>query len=288
MNLIHKIILYVFLFVLSVQVKAQSFKVTPSSIGFNLNAGESGSQTITVENTSDKVGSFVVSASDYDFDEDGKMRFMPPGTSKNSCSPYLTVTPSYITVNPNETVKVNVLMKVPRGPVKTSWGIVSIRAEREYTGVTADKDVVTAGLIITPEIAVKVLETPPGLTFQQMVIKDMVEVGPGEGGPTRVFQVKIANEGEVKSKAKLYLTASNYETLHEITTEPVEVNVLPGVNAFVKLPLPGGLPSGAYSLAAIMDYGAEYDLEGIEMEIQVREEGPQGVSNQQEGGGHEQ
>src|SRR5674476_142765 len=86
----------------TIQLKAQSFKVTPASIDFSLNAGESGNQTITVENTSDKVESFVVSASDYDYDETGKMKFMPLGTSKRSCSSYMTITPPFLTINPNE------------------------------------------------------------------------------------------------------------------------------------------------------------------------------------------
>jgi len=247
-----------------------------------LNSGESDNQTIIVENTSDKVESFVVSASDYDFDGDGKMKFLPLGSSKRSCSSYMTLTPSFITINPNESVKINVLMKVPQDSVKTRWGIVSIRSEKEYIGIAADKDVVQAGLIITPEIAVKVLQTPPNLTFSKMTIKDFKEAVRGKDDSTRVFQVKIANEGEVRTKAKVYLTASNLETLKETTTEPFEVNVLPGVNSELKLGLPAELKPGAYSLAAILDYGAENDLEGIEMEIEVTADMPKSDAKSQE------
>lgn len=267
----------------AIQANAQSFKVTPASIDFSLNAGESDNQTIIVENTSDKVESFVVSASDYDFDQDGKMKFLPLGSSKRSCSSYMTLTPSFITINPNESVKINVLMKVPQDSVKTRWGIVSIRSEKEYIGIAADKDVVRAGLIITPEIAVKVLQTPPNLTFSKMTIKDFKEGVRGKDDSTRVFQVKIANEGEVRTKAKVYLTASNLETLKETTTEPFDVSVLPGVNSELKLNLPAELKPGAYSLAAILDYGAENDLEGIEMEIEVKADLPKSDAISQEG-----
>lgn len=277
-----KAILIVLIAVVAFQAKAQSFKVTPASIDFSLNAGESDNQTISVENTSDKVESFVVSASDYDFDEAGKMKFMPLGTSKRSCSSYVTITPSFITLNPNESVKINVLMKVPQDSMKTRWGIVSIRSEKEYIGIAADKDVVRAGLIITPEIAVKVLQTPPSLTFSKMTIRDFKEAVREKTDSTRVFLVKIANEGEVRTKAKVYLTASNLETLKETTTEPFEVNVLPGVNSEVKLSLPNELKSGTYSLAAILDYGAENDLEGIEMEIEITADLPKSDAISQE------
>lgn len=264
-----KAVLFLTVGMIAIQANAQSFKVTPASIDFTLNTGESDNQTISVENTSDKVESFVVSASDYDYDEAGKMKFMPLGTSKRSCSTYMTITPSFITLNPNESVKINVLMKVPQDSVKTRWGIVSIRSEKEYIGIAADKDVVRAGLIITPEIAVKVLQTPPSLTFSKMTIKELKEIERGKDDSTRVFQVKIANEGEVRTKAKVYLTASSLETLKETTTEPVEVSLLPGVNSEVKLSLPANLIPGTYSLATILDYGAENDLEGMEMEIEV-------------------
>jgi P pilus assembly chaperone PapD len=262
--------------------KSQSFKVTPASIDFSLNIGESDNQTITVENTSDKVESFVVSASDYDFDDAGKMKFMPLGTSKRSCSSYMTITPSFLTLNPNESVKVNVLMKVPQDSMKTRWGIVSIRSEKEYIGIAADKDVVRAGLIITPEIAVKILQTPPSLTFSKMTIKELKETERGKDDSTRVFMVKIANVGEVRTKSKVYLTASNLETLKETTTVPIEVTTLPGVNSEVKLSLPKELKSGNYSLAAILDYGAENDLEGMEMEIKVTADIPKSETISQE------
>ena len=249
------------------QVKSQSFKITPASIDFTLNVGESGNQVITVENTSDKVESFVVSASDYDYDDSGKMKFLPLGTSRRSCSSYMTITPAFLTLNPNQSIKVNVLMKIPQDSLKTRWGIVSIRSEKEYIGIAADKDVVRAGLIITPEIAVKVLQTPPSLNLAKMTIRDFKEIKQSSADSTRVFQVKLANEGEIRTKAKVYLTASSLETLKETTIEPVEVTLLPGVNSEVKLSLPKDLNPGTYSLAAIMDYGAENDLEGIEMEI---------------------
>ena len=267
-----KTIVLISICLISSQAKSQSFKVTPASIDFSLNAGESDNQSITVENTSDKVESFVVSASDYDFSQDGKMKFLPLGSSKRSCSLYLTLTPSFITINPNESVKINVLMKVPQDSMKTRWGIVSIRSEKEYTGIAADKDVVKAGLIITPEIAVKILQTPPSLTFSKMTILDFKETDRAKTDSTRVFLVKIANEGEVSTKSKVYLTASNMETLKEITTEPVEVKVLPGVKSEVKLSLPYNLNKGTYSLAAILDYGAENDLEGMEMEIELKDD----------------
>jgi hypothetical protein len=251
------------------QANAQSFKVSPASLDFTLNVGESGNQIITVQNTSDKVESFVVSASDYDYDEAGKMKFVPLGTSRRSCSKYMTITPAFLTLNPNQSVKVNVLMKVPQDSLKTRWGIVSIRSEKEYVAMAADKDVVRAGLIITPEIAVKVLQTPPSLTLTKMTIKEFREIERGKDDSTRVFQVKIANEGDIRTKSKVYLTASSLETLKETTIEPVEVTLLPGVNSEVKLNLPNELKPGTYSLAAILDYGAENDLEGIEMEVVV-------------------
>ncbi len=263
--------LSIFCFSLTASLSAQSFKVYPSSMEFKLAPGESKSYDITVENTSDKEESFIVSTSDFAYNDRGDMKFFPAGTTKQSCSNYLTVSSSFIKLNPNSKTKVTVMMNLPEGVSNTTkWGLVSIRSEKEFTGQAADKSVVRAGLIITPEIAVKVLQTPPGLSAKKISINDFRELQVTPADSSRTFLVKMSNDGEILTKFKVYLTLSNLETLEEQTIEPIEMALLPNVKSEKKLNLPKDLKSGSYSLAAILDYGDEYDLEGMEMEIEVK------------------
>lgn len=263
--------LSIFYFTLASSLSAQSFKVYPSSVEFKLAPGQSKSYDITVENTSDKEESFIVSTSDFAYNDRGDMKFFPAGTTKQSCSNYLTVSSSFLKLNPNSKTKVTVMMNLPEGVTNTTkWGLVSIRSEKEFTGQAADKSVVRAGLIITPEIAVKVLQTPPGLSAKKININDFIELQVTQADSNRVFLVKMSNDGEILTKFKVYLTLSNLETLEEQTIEPIDMALLPNVKSEKKLNLPKGVKPGTYSLAAILDYGDEYDLEGMEMEIEVK------------------
>ena len=87
---------------------------------------------------------------------------------------------------------------------------------------------------------------------------------------SRTFLEKMSNDGEILTKFKVYLTLSNLETLEEQTIKPIAMALLPNVKSERKLNLPKGVKPGTYSLAVILDYGDEYDLEGMEMEIEVK------------------
>ena len=258
-----------FLFCIYLNGFSQSFKVLPATLDFKLSKGESKSEIITVMNTSDRVESFVISTCDFTLDEKGNTVYSDPGTFDRSCANWMTVTPTFIQLNPNQKAELNVIMKVPDEEEKTHWGMVIIRSEKEFTGQAADKDVVRAGLIITPQIAVKVLQTPPALDYKKLSVDDFYEITNTETDTVRNFAVNIVNQGDILTKCKLYLTLSNLETLSEKTIEPLDVYLLPEISKEVMISLPVDVKPGSYSLAAIVDYGDEYDLEGMEMEITI-------------------
>lgn len=266
-----KIFLFLSVFCLTFifSVSAQSFKVIPAKLDFKLNKGGSETRIINVTNTSDKVESFVISTSDYTIDEKGNTVYSKAGSLDRSCANWMTVTPTFIQLNPNERVQLNIIMNVPDNEDKTHWGSVIIRSEKEFTGQAADKDVIRAGLIITPQIAVKVLQTPPALDFKKLSVEDFYEITNIETDTVRTFAVNVANQGDVLTQCKLYLTLSNLETLSEKTIKPLDVYLLPEITKEVKIAMPAKVKPGSYSIAAILDYGDEYDLEGMEMEITV-------------------
>jgi len=264
-----QIFLSIFCLTLTLSLSAQSFKVLPASLDFRLSKGESRSEEITVTNTSDKVESFVISTCDFTLDDKGNTIYSDAGSIERSCAKWMTITPSFVQLNPNEVVKLNVIMKVPQEEEKTHWGMVIIRSEKEFTGQAADKDVVRAGLIITPQIAVKILQTPPALDYKKLAVGNFKEITTIETDTVRTFAVNILNEGDVLTRCKLYLTLSNLETLSEITIEPLDLYLLPEISKEVKIAMPENVKPGSYSIAAILDYGDEYDLEGMEMEITV-------------------
>jgi P pilus assembly chaperone PapD len=251
--------------------QSQSFKVTPASVEFQLKPGQSASRQITVENTSDKAISFVIRASDLAFDTNGNYQFKPAGTTERSCAKNLTISPNFISLNPNETATLNVMMNIPEEQLKTTWGLVNIRPEKEFTGQAADKGVVRAGLLITPEIAVKVLQVPPGLATEKMKLNDFKELKELSNDTVRMFAVHVLNEGEVPTKCKVYMIISNLENLQETILEPIEFSVMPETGKQVKIPMQKQLKPGNYSLAAILDYGEEYDLEGMEMDLVIND-----------------
>lgn len=263
------LLLSIFYFTLTSSLSAQSFKVLPARLDFKLEKGGSESRVLDVINTSDVMESFVISTCDFTYDDKGNTIFAKAGSTDRSCAKWMTVTPNFIKLNPNEKVQVHILLNVPQEIEKTLWGMVTIRSEKEFTAQAADKDVLRAGMIITPQIAVRVLQTPPALDYKKLAIDNFYEITNTESDTVRSFAVNVANQGDVMTKCKLYLTLSNLETLVEKTVEPLDLYLFPEISKEVKIALPKDIEPGYYSVAAILDYGDEYDLEGMEMEISV-------------------
>ncbi|HEY4800741.1 MAG TPA: hypothetical protein VII99_16795, partial [Bacteroidia bacterium] len=100
-------------------------------------------------------------------------------------------------------------------------------------------------------------------------ISDLKEISKAKD-TLRTFQVNISNIGDKLLDGKVYLIASNLETAKEIKNTPKLISVLPGEIKQVPIDLPRNIPSGKYSLAAILDYGNNSSLEAVQINIEVK------------------
>jgi hypothetical protein len=69
---------------------------------------------------------------------------------------------------------------------------------------------------------------------------------------------------------KVYFTVSNLETAEEFTSTPIEFSLLPETNKKVAYNLDKQLEKGRYSVAAILDYGHGNELDGVQLETEVK------------------
>ena len=68
----------------------------------------------------------------------------------------------------------------------------------------------------------------------------------------------------------MYFVVSNLETAEEFTSDPLEFSLLPESNKKLEYTLDQKLEKGKYSVAAILDYGFNDELEGIQLDIEVK------------------
>src|SRR5258708_3680273 len=103
---------------------AQNVAIAPSRLYYKVGVGEYKNQTVSITNSSSVKQSFSVSFADFEAPGTaGKSKFMDAGESENSCSKWLSVTPSFFEIEPGKTQQLQVLLQVPNLPEanKVKW-----------------------------------------------------------------------------------------------------------------------------------------------------------------------
>ena len=246
---------------------AQRIEVTPAKLNFTANPGTSQTKQVHVRNKSATEQNFVFNLSDWLTDEKGEVKYLEPGTVSRSCSKWLTVSPPLLTLQPNETGTVNVTILVPENDNSTKWSVLFIKSAEEKTGAAAIDKNIQMGIRVAARIAVPIYQSPPSNTLYKATIEGLTET---IGDSTRTYQSKVINLGDKILNCKVFFTISNVATAEEFTSKPFEFSLLPESSKEITYTLDKKLAPGKYSVAAILDYGYNDELEGVQLDIEVK------------------
>lgn len=262
------LIITIVVFLFSAKAFAQDFEVAPVVILSNAEPGESETRKLILTNHANTKATFSLQLSDFTKDREGKKIFAPAGSTDYSAAGRITVNPNMIDIMPNEQGEVMVTITVPIDDYRSSWAAIFVQPVSEQTSMSADKQV-TASIAVTGRIVVEVYQSPKSNTDYQARIFEFKEIKES-GSERRHFQASLENNGSKVVKGHIYLIATNLETLEETKYNPVKTTLLPEENRIIDLYLNNDLAAGKYSLAAILDYGSETSLEGVQMTIEVK------------------
>lgn len=247
---------------------AQDFEVSPVRLEFNAEPATNQSKNISIKNHSSKKVSYTVSISDFLISNSGDKRILPPNSTKRSCANWININPAFFELNPNEDISIQVSMLVPGEDYGAAWCMLNVQPSIEQTSWTADKQLGT-GITVTGRIGIEIYQSPKSNVNQSIKISNLVEVTV-PSSIDRFFSATIENLGDKVTKCKVYLLASNMSTVEEKQFAMQEYEVLPKMSRNVELILPNELLPGTYSLAAIVDYGPKFPLEGTQIVIEVK------------------
>jgi len=249
-------------------MNAQELEVSPGTLSFATNPGSSQTQQITLRNKGKDEQSFIFNISDWLTDDAGEVKYFSPGTTPRSCADWITVSPALVTLQPNEQATINVTMLVPNDDPSTKWAVVFVQSAVEQTGAKAvDKDM-ALGVQLALRIAVTIYQSPASNTLYKGTIEGLTE-SIGEDG-LRTYDSQVFNLGDKVLNCKVYFTISNLETAEEFTSTPFEFSLLPETNKKVSYTMDKPLEKGQYSVAAILDYGFNNELDGVQLDLEVK------------------
>ena len=262
-----------FLFISGFQpAKAQSVSISPSRLYYKVGMGEYKTQEINVTNNSTVRQSFTVLFSDFEpAGIEGKSRFMDAGESENSCSRWLSATPSFFEIEPGQTQKIQVLLQVPASPDanKVKWAAMRIKLTKEKKAPDSnDKNSIGMGVNETFQFVAHVFQTPPSVTLKSAEIESFKDLA-AEGERARLLVMRIRNTGEAILDCASYLEFTNLLTGEEERIKPIGFTILPGGSREIKFTVPKTLSKGKYSVLGVVDFGSRENVQAAELQVEV-------------------
>lgn len=248
-------------------VSAQGLEVSPVRFDFSLEPGANQSQTLTVRNTTNKPATYTLSAADWYLDENGDVVRQEAGENTRSCAEWISFSPALVDLEANGSQEVTVSLNVPAGESATKWSIAYITLQREQTAPQADKDL-AMGIEVNQAIGVFITQSPQSNRNASAKLSSFEKVT--EGNAVKKFSVVTENTGDKILDCKLFLVISDLQNATEQKLDPINFQVLPEGKAVGELALPEGLKKGSYMVAAVLDYGPDYPLEGVQMQVDIK------------------
>jgi P pilus assembly chaperone PapD len=257
---------------LSMHSLAQNVSLAPSRLYYKVGLGEYKSQTVTVTNNSSSTQSFTLSFSDFEAPgKEGKSKFMEIGESENSCSKWLSASPSYFEIEPGQSQQVTVLLQVPNLPEanKVKWSAMKIKlAKEKQTASLNDPNAVGMGVTETFQFVVHIFQSPPSVVFKNAEISGFKEIT-SESDTAHVLMLMVKNSGEAILDCASYLDITDLQTGNEERLKPFAYTILPGGSRDVKFQL-HTLAKGKYSILGVVDYGSKENVQAAELTIDVK------------------
>ena len=261
---------YLFLtlsFLISLISFSQDFEVAPVLVSFNAEPGSIQTTKLSIKNYANVKQKFEVTLSDYSIDNQGNKSSMAAGQSKNSLANWLTLNPSFVELNPNESKEIELMITVPKGHGETRWGMAHVQVAKEKSAFDVDEDMAT-GVVLVPRIVVLIKQSPKSNQNYSAKIQGLKEIT--KAGEYRTFEATIVNDGDKVIDAKVSLSVANIMTAKEESFPKKKFTVYPKQSRIIQISLPNKLEKGKYAIAAIMDYGHRKSLEGAQLMIEEK------------------
>jgi hypothetical protein len=248
--------------------KAQDFEIAPVELNFRLDPGDKEEKYISITNHSSFTQEFQLTKADFSVGIDGARTIMDAGSGENSCADWITFGEGFFSLEPNESRAISIGMEAPAGNYATRWAIVYVQTAEERTAFSADQDELSAGVMVSGRIGIKVFRYPLNSPKPQLKISSLrkdEESLPDE----HLYAVNIENTGASVADCKVSFIALNLKTAEKHSYEGDQLRILPGSIRELSFTLPDTLPPGEYVLSAILDYGDKNVLEGTRMRTKI-------------------
>lgn len=263
------LILIVCLFSFAGISQAQRVNINPTQLNFNAAVGETASQTLTISNVSDEKQVFQLSIGDWLRDSLGNHKYLPAGTLKRSCAPWISLENPFIELEPRTAKDIRITLLAPADTAQLKamkWAMLYIQSVKEQIPGKKKKGKVNAVINEIFRFGIHIYQIPPGVHNYAAKAISLREDKLVKG----LYNFTMENTGNINLQCHAHLELTNMETGEEIKLEAIEFPIFPDAKRTIPLQLPANLKKGRYSVLALLEYHEDLPLEAIEITIEVK------------------
>jgi P pilus assembly chaperone PapD len=236
----------------SAQLLVDPLEVTLTTANQNRVAG-----AFAVSNTTDEPVQATISRQDWDRLENGDNRFLPSGTSGNSCGAMLSASPLSIRLEPHTSRTIRIVAQNASALAKECWDIFFVEEIPRRSTASGNS------LQYIFRTGVKVYVAPPNLARDAAVENMTVEDAPqtaslatnATAATKRQIAISFHNTGGVHLLAKGRLEFRRLDNSLAMEIPVPEFATLPGATRKLTVDIPSGLATGDYVVLALIDFG---------------------------------
>ncbi|MBS3917994.1 MAG: hypothetical protein KG012_03800 [Deltaproteobacteria bacterium] len=231
--------------------------------------GEKFEGIIFLKNKGEGPGEAKVYQTDYFFFADGRNIYGEPGEIPRSNAKWISLSPTRITIPPNQTSSVHYTVQIPENPdlKGTYWSMVMVEpmAGASPEGVEGEKGKIKLGLQTIVRYGVQIVTDIGDTGVRKIRFLDRKLLS--DGGK-RFLQINIENTGERWLSPLVWVEIYNEQGQSIGRFESGKFRIYPGCSVRHKIDLTE-VPKGKYKALLVADngdeyvFGARYDL-GIE------------------------
>jgi len=244
--------------------------VSPAHMHFNAEPGSEESQTLTINNDTEKEQTFTITMQDFNMNKAGKTAFVKAGTGEFGLSKFVSFSPSFVKLKPGEKKEVKVTVSLPNSEAarKAAWCVIMVEQARPKTKLDpADKgsDAVALGVYPTFAFGIFLYQNPPNVAVNQVEIVDFKTVRRTDGKD--IIQLDATNNGDGISYCTTYIEIVDLKTGESVKLPQKNFTIVPGLRREFKFVLPKGFPEGEYNAIGVIDYGSKEEILTAELEF---------------------
>lgn len=247
--------------------------VSPAHIKFNVDLGKIKTKKVKVTNYTSVTKKFQIKYNDFDMALDGKSSFLEAGESKYSLSKFLSISPTFIELDPGSSAEIAVTVQLPNDPEANvaSWGVLMVEEAKERQRLDpGNESGETVAFGITPTIVfgVWLYQNPPNVENTSVEIQKF-SYNIDEENETKFLFLELENTGDGISFCKAYVELTNLGTGEQYFLGGKKYTILPGYRRTFIFELLPDIPKGKYSAVGVVDYFSNTKLVAAEMDLNI-------------------